>query len=124
MVRVNASFTDRMHLAPDWVLLGIPRDDGSVMLVASDQMTRASLEARLEGFDAMLRPFEFSPRQRYTLTAEMDGCVVVLGADYAEAIRKLFGHWQPRARERREVGPLTRELPVVTIHQDTEGGAG
>lgn len=82
---------------PDWVITGSTMPDGSVMLMASTELTKAEIEMRRQehlfsGWDDFAR--EFSPR--VTLAVEMKECVIVTAPTYQEALQILFGKWRPQ----------------------------
>jgi hypothetical protein len=87
-------------LRPEWVILGVVTPPEGVMLIASNQMSRAELEAHFENrgladyLDRASGPFALRT-PRYTATLWLDRFVMVHGTSYQDALHRLFGQWQP-----------------------------
>ncbi|WP_156148949.1 hypothetical protein [Rhodococcus sp. MEB064] len=83
----------------DFAMVGIPYGD-HVMVVASDKLTEAQLEAEHD----YIRTFGSNNATRihstYTLSVEMRQYVAVTAPTYAEAFAKLFDQWTPTPADR------------------------
>jgi hypothetical protein len=95
---IRLHLEDRLHLVPDWVIVGVPypADDGAprVLLVASKSLDRVILTHRAEELVDIWEPLVPSS-QGYTLTAELDNAILATGANYAEAFGNLLKSWDP-----------------------------
>jgi hypothetical protein len=100
---------------PDFVILGVPLEDGRVMVIASNELTLAELQAET---DIRERPFweagsafrQFDPGPTtYYLNTTMTSVVICFGNDYAEALRTLLDGWKPKPR-REALPAATPEL--------------
>lgn len=87
---------------PDFVMLGITVDSG-VMLIASDTLTSAEIEQRVDRID--VTAFGDGPHRREVdglrwceLRAEMHDLHIIYAADFATAFRDLFADWTPAPR--------------------------
>ncbi|MDE1673781.1 hypothetical protein [Nocardia gipuzkoensis] len=95
---------------PDFVILGLPKPDGGVIVYASKDLRRAELDYFAEygenaAFLARPRPI----RRGYTLTTEMGRIAIATGTDYADAMRNLFTMWQPPTPDRSIDAPRSLE---------------
>lgn len=101
---------------PDFVLLGIQRDDG-VMIIASDKVTEAELETQFDEIEYWTSPYERNlvPGARsITLTCFLRDYVVVYAPTYGEAFRNLFEQWTPKPQEHQALPEGQRGLPRGT----------
>jgi hypothetical protein len=85
------------------------------MVMASDQLGEAELEAHAEDIDvtSMLEAMRtrVSPVLTYTITCTAGGIQCVYGQTYADAILRLFDIWSPTEPE------APRSLPAQTTDQ-------
>lgn len=84
-----------------------------VMLIASSELTEVELQVVYEENFAPIwqeRAYE-PPNRTVALTASMRRYVIVYGATYAEALRKLFEHWDPADRSSQPALPMQPGLP-------------
>ncbi len=89
---------------PDWVLLGIQRPDGTVMVLGSTSLSEAELRVQADLFEDPFDPFRVVPApSRNTLTAQFRQGAMAIGRTYAEAIRTLFDTFDPDQRP--AIGP-------------------
>lgn len=82
---------------PDWVMLGVQHENG-VLVFASNMLSQAELRAEYDRYEDITNgPFLFARplRARFFIEAEMKQYVMIFGADYADAIRRLFDEWSP-----------------------------
>jgi hypothetical protein len=104
---------------PKWVMVGLEWDGPGVLLLASDQLSRAQLdfEARQYEFRDMadLRR-NFAPSLALTTIIETrpaagrkDGYVLIAAPDWAQAMQALFSQWAP-GPEQRALEPGQKEL--------------
>lgn len=93
---------DTMRLTAEWTIVGVDQPDG-VMVIASDDLSRSELDliASRPGFDVL----NIYTHNAYRLTTTMGSVVVTLGADYPEAVARLFAYWTP--------DPTRRPVPVL-----------
>lgn len=98
-------------MRPDWVLLGVRLSPEQVVVYASNQLTVAELEMKVET-EMMFSdyPRHFPRRQTIRLSTEMLTVVYASGATYAEAIRTIMETWSPD--ERAGIGPGQPTLPT------------
>lgn len=96
---VRLHLEDRLHLDPDWVIVGVAypdANDSRVLLIASRSLDRVTLthraETMLEDFPEMMLSDNY---QGYTLTAELSNAVLATGENYADAFTNLLKHWDP-----------------------------
>lgn len=102
------------RMCPDWVMLGVPRPDGSVMIFASVELRDAELRHEVDDLDleALSRDRDWRvpwARRRFFLTVELKTYVMAHGATYAEALARLMREWSPE-QAAAEVEPR-RALP-------------
>lgn len=83
---------------PDWVILGARVGPGGVVLVASSDLIDAELrETRPEPLELWQIPKWVQEDPAIVLSTKMRRCVMVCGATYEEALRRLFQTWTPEA---------------------------
>lgn len=101
------------YFAPDWVMLGVAGDDGSVYIYASSDMTQAELEAVRDEPD-LFDPYDasrtFRQDLRIILRAEMKTVTVVRGETYAQALRILLQGWTPPEPARPAISEAPKAL--------------
>lgn len=85
------------QIRPDFVILGVPAED-AVYVYASQDLTKAELEAVVEEERVRSLADWRPPRREYTLTATMKAFTVARGETYADAFRALFESWTPPER--------------------------
>lgn len=107
--------------APDWVMLGASMVDGSVMLLASKELTYGELEGEVDEveLDRSMRYGTLAPSMRYRVRADMKTFVLITAPDYERAFAHLFTQWKP---ERARRGALTASPPALP--GDTPADAG
>lgn len=87
-------------------MCGMTKADGSVRLIASQELNRAELEAERElqhdfgwmGPAPFMLPGPLS--YRIILTTDMRSCVFIDAPDYPAAFRGLFEQWSPQPAAR------------------------
>jgi hypothetical protein len=91
----------------DWVILGVTASNGSVLVMASTDLTEAELASeRLDNLhESNYRLGYYTPHGRpavweHKLTVTMKSYVQITAPTYAEAMAKLFGEWTPAASPR------------------------
>jgi hypothetical protein len=104
---------------PKWVMVGLEWDGPGVLLLASDQLSRAQLdfEARQYEFRDMADlQRNFAPSLALTTIIETrpaagrkDGYVLIAAPDWAQAMQALFSQWTPDP-EQRALEPGQKEL--------------
>ena len=104
---------------PKWVMVGLEWDGPGVLLLASDQLSRAQLdfEARQYEFrDVADLQRNFAPSLALTTIIETrpaagrkDGYVLIAAPDWAQAMQALFSQWTPDP-EQRALEPGQKEL--------------
>ena len=82
-----------MH--PEWVMFGVDAGDGTVHLYASQTLSYVELEAVHEEISTFGRNFTQSLVRCIEFSGQMRDFVLVAGANYAEAFRRLFDTWTP-----------------------------
>lgn len=86
---------------PDFVILGAPRPEGGVVVLASKELTQAELTTKLTNEDELFGGFDpigsVVPDYRTTLSTELRGYSIVMADTYGEAMAKLFAQWTPPA---------------------------
>jgi hypothetical protein len=90
---------------PKWVMAGLEWDGPGVLLLASDQLSRAQLDfeaRRYEFRDMADLAANFAPSLALTAVIETrpsagrkDGYVLIAAPDWAQAMQALFGEWTP-----------------------------
>lgn len=92
------------------------------MVLASTELSQAELnyEAEYEEMFGILARPELR-RQRYTLTTEMRGYVMILGANYPDALSKLFGQWSPSDNPQDVLDAVVRRVEPPRLRA-IEGG--
>ncbi len=90
-------FGDIAYPRPDFVLFGIRDVGGGVLLFASDQMSQAELESRVEKMDLIpVGPLLARvPDRRTTLRVELRSFTVIRAETYIDALRSLMETWRP-----------------------------
>jgi hypothetical protein len=90
-------FGDIGYPRPDFVLFGIADPFGGVILFASDQMSQAELESKIQGFDLIPvgRALARVPDRRTTLKVEMRSFTMIRADTYGDALRSLMETWRP-----------------------------
>jgi hypothetical protein len=100
-------------------MLGIKRDRGDVMIIASNELNYTELRSKIIGDEDIASFFDIRvrvlPRTVYELTGELRSCVFVIGDNWADAIEKLFGGWSPDAPECQAIPAPTPELPTHSL---------
>jgi hypothetical protein len=88
---------------PDWVMVGLPNADGGVRLFASQTLTRAGLQRRVDGFTRVPvtanpnGPVARIPNEALVVVAVMKDFTLINAASYPDALRSLTELWD-RAR--------------------------
>lgn len=117
--------THGMYHRPEWVMCGIPTDEG-VMIVASKDLHSAdiSVDNKLEEIRMMgeMATHYVHTETTYTLTTRMGSITVAYGADYAEAIRILFKSWTPDRPRGKEIGSQAAIPMGMPELEDGNGG--
>jgi hypothetical protein len=78
-------------------MLGVRRTDGQVMVLASRELTRAELsdesehESLYNSFSAV--PMRMTRMPMFRVTCDMRTYVIVVGADYPQAVDAVFRSW-------------------------------
>lgn len=105
----------QVFYAPDWLIVGIPRDDG-VMVVASRSLLDAAVEAKWDEPPLML-DFKraVSPPTTYHFTTRMTEVVMCLGATYGEALAGLMGYWSPDGEQSYDGPRMIAETFEATV---------
>jgi hypothetical protein len=95
---------------PKWVMVGLEWDGPGVLLLASDRLSRASLDfeaRRYEFRDMAGLAANFQPSLALTTIIETaavagrkDGYVLIAAADWVQAMQALFGEWTPEPEQR------------------------
>lgn len=98
-----------MSMMPDFVIVGTPRPEGGVRLIASKELTRAELDVQIDTQDIFdveyLDPVSIQVTgTRYCLTADFRRFVVIDAPDYATAFTDLFRYWTPDPEPRKRIG--------------------
>lgn len=87
----------RVTLGPSWVVSGVARSDGTVMLVASRELSWAELSSEVDTADvysgAYTAPLLSVTQVRYRFTADLRRYEVITGADYGAAFESLIRLW-------------------------------
>jgi hypothetical protein len=94
--------SDPLNDEPDWVIVGHRRPDGTVRVVASNDMASATLVPVAQRHEfASWEQFKAAFRQRLELqlTADVRNVHVGNGATYREAMNQLFTTWRPAEPE-------------------------
>lgn len=108
-----------MFLPPDFAIVGTPYNDG-VMLIASTQIIRASLEVDDRPHDSFLFDPAWMPSTPdITLNANLRRVTMVIASTYDEAFQKLMGTWQPPEHAGRQAidrGQAAIESPRYDVH--------
>lgn len=110
MPGMRLTFQHNVRAKPAWVIMGIERDDGTVMLVASEKLRYADLEAKMDDLadEGFWNPkVRIMPNTRYELRGELDEIVYVVAGTWFDAFAKLFGLWEPPT-------PRLPQLPAQT----------
>lgn len=96
----------QLYGRPDWTMLGVPYGDG-VMVIASSELRQAELRLIIgrPEFTFGAEPFVTAMHDTYELTTTMGSVVIALGADYVEAVARLFTTWTP--------DPSRKPVPVL-----------
>jgi hypothetical protein len=97
--------------SPQWFIMGAPQGTG-VIIIASDDLSRAEFEIDLviQGDDLLAQCTEPGLRT-YTLDIKGHEFTVIQGTDYADALRKLFEHWNPNGKNAPRLG---QERPILS----------
>jgi hypothetical protein len=101
-----------MH--PEWVMFGVDAGDGTVHLYASKTLSYVQLEAIYEEISMFGRDFTQSLVRCIEFSGELRDFVLVAGADYAEAFRRLFDTWTPGGSTAGG-GPTARLTPHLGV---------
>jgi hypothetical protein len=100
-------------------MLGIKRDHGDVMIVASSELSYTELRSKIIDEEDIMSFFDVRvrilPHTVYELNGELRSCVFVVGKDWAEAIERLFGGWSPDTPNQRAIPTPTPELPTHSL---------
>jgi hypothetical protein len=102
-----------VHTRPEWVIMGVAKDDGTVMLVASDQLSYAELEAVIDEEDLVSlydRRVRILPQTRYEMRGELRSIIYTVGATWMEAFTRLFGLWEPEVPRRPQLPAQTDQV--------------
>jgi hypothetical protein len=85
---------------PDWVMVGIPKEEGGVMLFASKTLAQGALQRVADGFDRIPigpgGPVARVLREKVTIAAQMPTFVLIHADSYPAAFTSLWDLWQPR----------------------------
>jgi hypothetical protein len=94
-----------MHLRPDWTILGVktglPDEQMRYMVLASDTLSRAEVEASVDEFliggygERLLHDRYIPRRHEYEIRATARSIVIVYGPDYQTCLRRLLTDWTP-----------------------------
>jgi len=93
---------DIAYPRPDFVLFGIADVTGGVLLFASDQMSQAELESRVEKIDLIpvAQVLARVPDRRTTLRVELRSFTMIRAETYIDALRSLMTTWRPPEPQR------------------------
>jgi hypothetical protein len=86
---------------PQWVIVGSHLDDGTVMVIASKTLSRATLDVRARQVREMSLHDMFSrdhSRPEISLMLIMDEIVMIQAVNYPAAFEALFRQWSPPGR--------------------------
>lgn len=96
---------------PDFVVFGVPLDDGTVMLYASNELSEIELRHEVENAFLEEEYHLFSPPvDHFFLSTQMRSIVVIHAINYAAAFRALMDSWQPPPRKREPLLPPRKGL--------------
>lgn len=98
---------------PDFVILGAPRPEGGVVVLASKELTQAELRTELLDSDDLFGDRITTRLRDYRtmLSTELRGYNIVMADTYGEAMAKLFAQWTPPAPGgSRPIGARVRQL--------------
>jgi hypothetical protein len=90
-----------IHLRPDWVILGVetglPEPEMRYMVLASDTLSAAEVEATVDELMIHTGPLEriIPYRTTYEIRASAASIVIVYGPDYGTCLRRLLTDWSP-----------------------------
>lgn len=104
-------------MVPDEVSETMP--DGTVVVYASRDLHEATVEVEHEIIEdpfpsqSFFREFRQSGRMTATISTRAGNITRASGADYREALAKLFGTWSPEPTER-EPGQVTGTRREIT----------
>lgn len=90
---------------PNWVMVGTTQPDGTVVILASTDLSQAELRHETEWLWDDLGPRRLH-RLAFSwceLTVRMGTYVMASGSTYEEALRRLFEHWSPATAKPREL---------------------
>jgi hypothetical protein len=93
---------DISYPRPDFVLFGIADTTGGVLLFASDQMSQAELQSRVEKIDLIpvAQVLARVPDRRTTLRVELRSFTMIRAETYIDALRSLMETWRPPEPQR------------------------
>ncbi len=96
-------------------MFGVDAGDGTVHLYASQTLSYVELEAIYEEITTFGREFTQSLVRGIEFSGQMRDFVLVAGADYAEAFRRLFDTWSPEGSgsSHTALSPSRRVLPTM-----------
>lgn len=103
----------RIRAKPKWVIMGVERNDGTVMLLASDQLSYAELEAKVgvDGLEYLYQPrLQSVPNTVYEMHGQLESIVMAYGNTWMDAFVKLFGLWEPKEPARPQLPAHADEM--------------
>jgi hypothetical protein len=88
-----------VSLHPDWVMLGVSRQDGSVWLIASNELSSGELSSEIDYddvWDTWAQPLRrITTSVQYRVTAELRTYVLITAPNYTAAFDVLLRQWRP-----------------------------
>jgi hypothetical protein len=83
---------------PDWVMVGMPMDDGRVRLIASKELNYAELQVKIghqDIFEGIAPVRAVVTSREILLTTDMRTFILIEADTYADAFSELFRQWSP-----------------------------
>jgi hypothetical protein len=110
-------------MLPDFVIIGIPREDGWVQLLASREL--GHVELRAEWNHRYITDIEYldpvsvqRTNAHYLVTADLRTYIFIAAPDYPTAFSYLFEKWAPPRTDRKGIG----EQRAIEMGQGEIGG--
>ena len=102
-----------MAMGPDFVIVGVPADDGGVYVYASDHLWEVSFSMECDPIyysDGYTRRIVDPGPRTFTIQTTGGNLLVAKGRTYGEAIQALFRDWQPTRPDPKGLPAATPEL--------------
>ncbi len=92
---------------PDWIMIGVPIQDGTFAIIASSHLDAAEIDFRARSYQFRdWADFQAHFTPQIDLVAHGRDYVIAQGTSYLDALHHLVEHWDPDHRDTHQPTPI------------------